>query len=704
MVYTKEVEIGGKILTIETGRYAKQADGAAMVRYGDTMVLTTVVASEEVIEGQDFFPLSVEYREKAFAAGKFPGGFFKREGKPTDKEILSSRLIDRPIRPLFNKNFKNETQVISLVYSFDGENDSDILGAIGASTALTISRIPFTEPIAELRVGRINNTIIINPTLSQTEISDYELVVAGTADSIMMVEGEANEISEADFIEALKAAHGEIKKIVEVQNELRRLCGKPKMGVAEKELDENLVNDVKALAYDKYAEVVASILAKEERSAKNKEINELVLNSLKEKYPDNEPDIKELLHDIEKELMRHRILNEGIRLDGRTTTQIRPITIELGLLTRTHGSALFTRGETQSLTTLTLGTKSDEQIIDGLQEEYKKRFLLHYNFPPFSVGEVGKIGGVGRREIGHGNLAERAVKKLMPPEDKFPYTVRLNSDILESNGSSSMATVCASSLTLMDGGVPIKKQIAGIAMGLVKEEDKYSILSDILGNEDHLGDMDFKVAGTSDGITAIQMDIKIHGLSFEIMEKALAQAKEGRMHILSVMNESIAKPRETVSKYAPSLITIQIQTDQIGLLIGPGGKTVQGLQKLYGVDINIEEDGSVHIASANSESAKKCKEYIKLLTATPELNEIYEGRVIKILDFGAVVEFLPNKEGLLHISQIDTKKIPKVTDVLKEGDTVKVKLIKIDNGKYSLSRKAVLLAEKTGKIETVHKD
>ena len=704
MVYTKEVEIGGKILTIETGRYAKQADGAAMVRYGDTMVLTTVVASEEVIEGQDFFPLSVEYREKAFAAGKFPGGFFKREGKPTDKEILSSRLIDRPIRPLFNKNFKNETQVISLVYSFDGENDSDILGAIGASTALTISRIPFTEPIAELRVGRINNTIIINPTLSQTEISDYELVVAGTADSIMMVEGEANEISEADFIEALKAAHGEIKKIVEVQNELRRLCGKPKMGVAEKELDENIVNDVKALAYDKYAEVVASILAKEERSAKNKEINELVLNSLKEKYPDNEPDIKELLHDIEKELMRHRILNEGIRLDGRTTTQIRPITIELGLLTRTHGSALFTRGETQSLTTLTLGTKSDEQIIDGLQEEYKKRFLLHYNFPPFSVGEVGKIGGVGRREIGHGNLAERAVKKLMPPEDKFPYTVRLNSDILESNGSSSMATVCASSLTLMDGGVPIKKQIAGIAMGLVKEEDKYSILSDILGNEDHLGDMDFKVAGTSDGITAIQMDIKIHGLSFEIMEKALAQAKEGRMHILSVMNESIAKPRETVSKYAPSLITIQIQTDQIGLLIGPGGKTVQGLQKLYGVDINIEEDGSVHIASANSESAKKCKEYIKLLTATPELNEIYEGRVIKILDFGAVVEFLPNKEGLLHISQIDTKKIPKVTDVLKEGDTVKVKLIKIDNGKYSLSRKAVLLAEKTGKIETVHKD
>ena len=698
MVYVKEVEIGGKILSIETGKVAKQADGAAMVRYGDTMVLTTVVASEEVKEDQDFFPLSVEYREKAFAAGKFPGGFFKREGKPTEKEVLSSRLIDRPIRPLFNKDFKNETQVISLVYSFDGENESDILGAIGASAALTLSRIPFTEPVAEVRVGRINNRIVINPTLAQTEISDFELVVAGTMDSIMMVEGEANEISEADFIEALKAAHEEIKKIVEIQNELRQLCGKPKMEVTGKVIEENLVNEVKALAYNKYAEVVASVLTKDERSAKNKEINELVLESLEEKYPDNEPDIKGLLHDIEKELMRNRILNEGIRLDGRTTTQIRPITIELGLLPRTHGSALFTRGETQSLTTLTLGTKSDEQIIDGLQEEYKKRFLLHYNFPPFSVGEVGKIGGVGRREVGHGNLAERAIKKLMPAEDKFPYTVRLNSDILESNGSSSMATVCAGSLTLMDGGVPIKKQVAGIAMGLVKEDEKYSILSDILGNEDHLGDMDFKVAGTSEGITAIQMDIKIHGLSFEIMEKALAQAKEGRMHILSVMNEAISKPRETVSKHAPSLISIQIQTDQIGLLIGPGGKTVQGLQKLYGVDINIEEDGSVHIASASSESAKKCKEYIKLLTATPELNEIYEGRVIKILDFGAVVEFLPNKEGLLHISQIDNYKIPKVSDVLKEGDAVKVKLIKIDNGKYSLSRKAVLLAEKSGKI------
>jgi polyribonucleotide nucleotidyltransferase len=701
MLYRKEVEIGGKILSIETGRYAKQADGAVMVRYGDTMVFVSAVASDEAKDDQDFFPLSVEYREKSFAAGKIPGGFFKREGKPSEKEILSARLIDRPIRPLFHKDFKNETQVVAFVYSFDGENEADVLGAIGASAALTISRIPFLEPVGEVRVGRIKDQIIINPTLNQIEESEFELVVAGTTESIMMVEGEANEMSENEFLAALKAAHLEIKKLIQIQIELRDLCGKSKMDVVEKKIDEALIADVNAVAYEKYKDTVSTVLAKEERSAKNKEINALVLETLKEKYPEQEKVIKELLHDIEKEIMRKRILEEGLRLDGRKTTQIRPINVELGILPRTHGSALFTRGETQSLTALTLGTKDDEQIIDGLQEEYKKRFLLHYNFPPFSVGEVGKMSGVGRREIGHGNLAERAIKKLMPDEAKFPYTVRLNSDILESNGSSSMATVCAGSLALMDGGVPIKKQVAGIAMGLIKENEKFSILSDILGNEDHLGDMDFKVAGTADGITAIQMDIKIQGISFEIMENALEQAREGRMHILGIMNEAITKPKETISKYAPSLITIQIQTDQIGMLIGPGGKTVQGLQKLYGVDINIEEDGTVHIASASSESAKKCKEYIKLLTATPEINEIYEGRVIKILDFGAVVEFLPNKEGLLHISQIDTQRIAKVTDVLKEGDMVKVKLLKVENGKYSLSRKAVLIAEKPAKTEAV---
>lgn len=695
MIYIKEVEIGGKILSIETGRYAKQADGAVMVRYGDTMVLVTATAAEEAKEDSDFFPLSVEYREKSSAAGKFPGGFVKREGKPSEKEVLSARLIDRPIRPLFPKEFKNETQIISFVYSYDGENESDILGAIGASAALTISSIPFEGPIAEVRVGKIDGQYIINPTLREIASSDMEITVAGSEDSLNMVEGEANEISEEDFLGAIKFAHENIRKIIKIQNELRELCGKPKRVVEKKTIDENLLADVKELAYSKYKDIVATVLAKEERSAKNKELNSLVLESLKEKYPEQEKVIKEVLHDMEKELMRQRILEKGLRLDGRNTTQIRPISIELGLLPRTHASALFTRGETQSLTTLTLGTKNDEQIVDGLLEEYTKKFLLHYNFPPFSVGEVGRMTGVGRREVGHGNLAERALKKVAPSENDFPYTIRLNSDILESNGSSSMATVCAGSLALMEGGVPVKHQVAGIAMGLIKEGDQFSILSDILGNEDHLGDMDFKVAGTSNGITAIQMDIKILGISFDIMEKALQQAKEGRMKILSIMNEAISKPRETVSPLAPSLITITIQTDQIGMLIGPGGKTVQGLQKLYGVEINIEDNGTVNIASANSESAKKCKDYIKLLTATPEVNEIYEGRVTKITDFGAFVEILPGKEGLLHISQIENKKVNRVTDVLKEGDTVRVKLLKIENGKFSLSRK-VLLTETPG--------
>ncbi|MGE5497618.1 MAG: polyribonucleotide nucleotidyltransferase [Syntrophothermus sp.] len=694
MIYTKEIEIGGKTLSIETGRYAKQANGAVMVRYGDTMVLVTAVSAEEAKPDQDFFPLSVEYREKTSAAGKFPGGFIKREGKPSEKEVLSARLIDRPIRPLFSDSFKNETQIVASVYSFDLENDADVLGAVGASAALAISDIPFLEPIGELRIGRINGEFIVNPTHQQIAQSDMEITVAGTESSIMMVEGECNEISESDLLEALKIAHTEIKKLVKIQNELREACGKPKRTVVEKSVDENIYNDVKELAYNKYKELVSTVLAKEERASSNKALNSLVLETLKEKYPEKEGEIKNILHDMEKELMRKRILDEGLRLDGRNLTQIRPITVELGLLPRTHGSALFTRGETQSLTTLTLGTKNDEQIIDGLMEEYSKKFLLHYNFPPFSVGEVGRMTGVGRREIGHGNLAERALKKVLPAETVFPYTVRVNSDILESNGSSSMATVCAGSLAMMDGGVPVKTAVAGIAMGLVKEGDAFRVLSDILGNEDHLGDMDFKVAGTTDGITAIQMDIKIQGISFDIMETALRQAQEGRMHILSIMNKAIETPRETISQYAPSLITIQIQTDQIGLLIGPGGKTVQGLQKLYGVDINIEEDGTVNIAAANREAAKKCKEHIRALTATPEVGEVYDGKVIKIMEFGAFVEILPGKEGLLHISQIDLKKVNKVTDFLKEGDMVKVKLVKIENGKFSLSRKALLTEEK----------
>ncbi|MGD8777935.1 MAG: polyribonucleotide nucleotidyltransferase [Ignavibacteria bacterium] len=696
MIYSKEIELGGKKLTIETGKLAKQANGAVMVRYADTMVLVTAVAAKQAEEDLDYFPLSVEYRERAFAAGKFPGGFIKREGRPSEKEILSARLIDRPIRPLFPKEYKNDTQVAAFVYSYDGENDSDVIGAVGASAALAISDIPFLEPIGEVRVGRVEGKYIVNPTHQELEESDMELVIAGTESSIMMVEGEAKEVSENDLLEALKFAHEEIKKIVQIQNELRELCGKEKMEVPEKAIDEELVKDVNELAYGKFKEIVASVLTKEERSKKNEELAESVLEALAEKYEEREKEIKEVLHDIEKELMRNRILEEGKRLDGRTTTEIRPISIEIGLLPRTHGSSLFTRGETQSLMTLTLGTAGDEQIVDGMQSEYKKRFLLHYNFPPFSVGETGRYGGTGRREIGHGNLAERALKNIVPPEEKFPYIIRLNSDILESNGSSSMATVCSGSLALMDGGVPVKCAVSGIAMGLVKEEDQYSILSDILGNEDHLGDMDFKVAGSKDGITAIQMDIKIQGISFEIMEKALNQANEGRMFILNKMNEAISVSRDQISEHAPTILSAKIKPDKIGTVIGPGGKVIQGIQKDYGVEINIDEDGTVHIASPIADNAKRAKEYIKLLTAVPEEGKIYEGKIVKIEAYGAFVEILPDTTGLLHISQVDTKRINSVTDVLKVGEKVKVKLLKIENGKYSLSRK-VLLEKKDDK-------
>lgn len=693
MIVKKEVEIGGRLFSIETGRYARQANEAVMVRYGDTMVLVTSVASPQAKEDQDFFPLQVEYREKTSAAGKIPGGFIKREGRPTEKEILSSRLIDRPIRPLFPENFMNETQVVAFVVSYDGQNDADVMAAVGASAALTISDVPFDGPIAEVRIGRINGQLIVNPTHSEIEQSDLELVVAGTSDSIIMVEGESKEVNEEDLLNALRFAQGEIKKLVDLQLELKKEVGKQKWEVVEREINPELKKEVLELAGEKFREIVHSVLAKEERSGKNKQLQEEVISALAEKFPEQEKVIGSILHDLEKELMRERILSEGVRLDGRNTTQVRPITIELGVLPRTHGSALFTRGETQSLTTITLGTKNDEQIIDGLREEYTKRFMLHYNFPPFSVGEVGRMTGVGRREIGHGNLAERALKMVFPGEEIFPYTVRVISDILESNGSSSMATVCAGSLAMMDAGIGISKSVAGIAMGLVKEGERYAILSDILGNEDHLGDMDFKVAGTTEGITAFQMDIKIQGISFEIMEKALRQAREGRLHILDIMNQAIDGPRQQLSEFAPRLISMKVEQDQIGLIIGPGGKTIQGMQRLFGVEINIEEDGTVNIASPNKENAVKCKEYIKKMTATPEVGETYEGVVTKLMDFGAFVEILPGKEGLLHISQIDNKRVEKVSDYFKVGDKVAVKLLKIENGKFSLSRKELLKNE-----------
>ncbi|MDY0081064.1 MAG: polyribonucleotide nucleotidyltransferase [Ignavibacteriaceae bacterium] len=704
MIYSKSVEIGGKTLTLETGKMARQANGAVMVRYGDSQVLVTAVAGPDPTEEKDFFPLQVEYREKTSAAGKFPGGFIKREGKPSEKEVLSARLIDRPIRPLFPDGYKNETQIYAQVFSFDGENDSDVLGAIGASAALSISDIPFNGPIAEVRVGRVDGEYTINPTHKEIQLSDIELVVAGTEDSIMMVEGEAKEVTEAELLEALKLAHEAIRKIVILQKEFQAEAGKTKRELTPKAINEDLKKDVYELAEEKCKTIVSSVLMKEERAKANADLLETVKTTLAEKYPEMEKEIALLLHDMEKEMMRDRILKEGIRLDGRNTKQIRDITIELGILSRTHGSALFTRGETQSLSSLTVGTKDDEQIIDGLLAEHTKRFILHYNFPPFSVGEVGRIMGPGRREIGHGNLAERSLKNMIPSESEFPYTIRLTSDILESNGSSSMATVCGGSLALMDGGVPIKKAVAGIAMGLIKEGDKYAILSDILGNEDHLGDMDFKVAGTKDGITGFQMDIKIEGISFQIMEEALEQAKAGREHILGIMNNVISQSKPDISPFAPRLLTIRVATDQIGMIIGPGGKTIQGMQRQFGVEIHIDDSGQVTIASPNLENAESCRKQIHAMTAPPEVGEVYEGTITKIVDFGAFVEILPGKEGLLHISQIDKKRVNKVTDYYKEGDKVTVKLIKTENGKLSLSVKELLKESRPAKKEEEPKE
>ncbi|MEK6572401.1 MAG: polyribonucleotide nucleotidyltransferase [Bacteroidota bacterium] len=698
MIQRKEIDLDGRTLSLETGRFAKQADGAVMVRYADTMVLATVVSAKEPLEDKDFVPLQVEYREKTSAAGRIPGGFFKREGRPTEKEILSSRLIDRPIRPLFPKDYRYETQVLVTVFSSDQEHDADVLGAIGASAALLISGVPFDGPIAEVRIGRIDGKHIINPTLGQLEKSEVDLVVAGTEDSILMVEGEANEISEAEMLDAMKVAHEAIKKIITAQLEFVQDITRPKRQIESAVPEESLVADVKALSKERIKRLNRTVLSKDERSKQRELVETEVKQVLAEKYPEKDSLISQVLHDIEGEDMRLMILDESRRLDGRTHSDIRPIACDVGLLPRTHGSALFTRGETQSLTTVTLGTKPDEQLIEGLFPESTKRFMLHYNFPPFSVGEVGRVGGPGRREIGHGNLAERALKNLIPPETEFPYTIRIVSDILESNGSSSMATVCAGSLALMDGGVPIRKAVAGIAMGLVKEGDRVAILSDILGNEDHLGDMDFKVAGTRNGITAFQMDIKIRGISFEILDRALQQAREGRLRILDIMNAAISEPRKDISSYAPRLTSMKIPVDMIGAVIGPGGKTIRHIVKESGAEVNIEEDGTVVIASVNKGSTDRAREMIERITEVPEVGKVYKATVRKIMDFGAFCEFLPGKEGLVHISQIDTRRINKVSDVLKVGDVIEIRLIKIDEeGRYNLSRKVLLTPQQENK-------
>ena len=705
MKVTKEINVGGKVFSLETGRLAKQADGAVMAMLGDTMVLATVVAAKEPKEGSDYFPLQVEYREKFASAGKIPGGFLKREARPSEKEVLSSRLIDRPIRPLFPEWYQCETQVIVTVYSSDQEHDGDILGAVAASAALMISDIPFEGPIAEVRVGRIGGEFIINPTFSQLAKSDMDVTVAGTSDSIVMVEGDAHEISEKDMLDALAFAHGFIKQMCALQLELVKESGRPKRPAPLPPDNSALVADVTGAASERINTLAGTPMLKEDRAKQTAAIYDEALKAFAEKYPGEEKTIASVLHELEYHAMREMILNNGKRLDGRGLTDIRPIAIEVGLLPRTHGSALFQRGETQSLTTVTLGTKLDEQIIDGLLPDSTKRFMLHYNFPPFSVGEVGRLGITGRREIGHGNLAERSLKNLMPPEGEFPYTVRIVSDILESNGSSSMATVCAASLAMFDGGAALMKSVAGIAMGLVKEGDRVAVLSDILGNEDHLGDMDFKVAGTRDGITAFQMDIKIRGISLAIMQQALEQAKAGRFHILGKMDEVISKPRADLSTYAPRLTTLKIPVDLIGALIGPGGKNIRQIVKDSGAEVNIEDDGSVVVAATSKESADKAIAAINKIAEVPEVGKVYTATVKKVTDFGAFVEFLPGKEGLVHVSQLDTKRVNKPSDVVKVGDVFDVKITeKDDQGRFKLSRKALMKREHTAAPQEEHNE
>lgn len=690
MIIKKEREIGGRLLSIETGKLAKQANGSCVVRYGDTMVLVTAVSSKQPKEYADFFPLSVEYQEKTYAAGRIPGGFFKREGRPTEKEILSARLIDRPLRPLFPENFRNETQVTAFVLSSDRENDGDVLGTIGASVALCISDIPFAGPIAAVRVGRIHGEFIINPTYSQTSESDLELVIAGSEDSILMVEGESREISEEDMLKALEFGHKHIKQIIELEKEIISQFNPIKMEVTSPEIPEGLKEKVEQFSREKIKEAI-QIVDKKSRHQRLDKILEEAIQNFSEEDEQLKLLITEQLHEIERDEVRSMIINENRRLDGRGMDDIREVSCEIGILPRTHGSALFTRGQTQSLGVTTLGTKIDEQIVETLEGESSKSYMLHYNFPPFSVGEVKPFRGPGRREIGHGNLAERSLKPVLPTEDTFPYTIRIVSDILESNGSSSMASVCSGSLSLMDAGVPVKCHVAGIAMGLIAENQKVKILTDILGDEDHLGDMDFKVAGTRDGITAFQMDIKISGLSFEIMKEALAKARTARLKILDIMEKTIQKPKADISPYAPRILTLNIPTDRIGEVIGPAGKIIRGIIEETGVKIDIDDSGFTVIASPDVEMAKLAKEKIEAIIQEPELGKEYHATVKRIMNFGAFAEFLPGKEGLIHISELDTSHVKTVTDIVKIGDKIHVVLKEIDReGRYNLSRKEYL--------------
>jgi polyribonucleotide nucleotidyltransferase len=691
MVTTVEKEIGGRRLILETGLMAKQANGAVLARYGDTVVLATAVSSKVERENVDFLPLTVDYQEKAYSAGRIPGGFFKREGRQSEKEVLTSRLIDRPLRPLFPEGFYFDTQIIASVLSIGEESSMDLMGMIAASAALAISDIPFNGPVGAVRVGFIDGKYVINPGIKEVEaLKNLNLVVAGTADAIMMVEGGANELNEDQMIEALEIAHSEIKKIVALQMELVSKIGQPKRAVKTIEIDRELEKQVASLAMDR---LMTSIIIP--NKMERQRTLDALLDEIKEKLKNDDPlrnrQVAAIFFNIEKNEVRKIIIEKNVRADGRKPDQIRPISSVVGMLPRTHGSALFTRGETQALVVATLGTSEDEQRIDALEGEYYKTFMLHYNFPPFSVGEVKFLRGPGRREVGHGALAERALKSVLPSKLEFPYTIRLVSDILESNGSSSMATVCGGTLSLMDAGVPIKAPVAGIAMGLIKEGDKVVVLSDILGLEDHLGDMDFKVTGTSAGITALQMDMKIGGITIETMRTALQQAKDGRLHILGKMLETLQAPRKSLNPFAPRIITMQISTEKIKDVIGSGGKVIRSIVEQTGAKIDIEDSGIINIASSDEAAAKKAMEIIKGICQEAEVGKLYMGKVRKIMDFGAFVEIFPGTDGLLHISQISEHRLEKVTDELKEGDEVLVKVLEIDRqGKIRLSRKEAM--------------
>jgi polyribonucleotide nucleotidyltransferase len=692
MKHSVDIELAGRRLTLETGRIAKQADGAIWATYGDTVVLATAVASQTVKPGVDFLPLTVDYQEKTYAAGKIPGGYFKREGRPSEREVLTSRLIDRPLRPLFPEGYYFDTQVIASVLSADKSGVSDIIGIIAASAALAISPIPFNGPIAGVKIGRVNGQFVVNPDLEALETSDLHLVVAGTADAVMMVEAGANELPEATMLEAIELAHSEIKRIVAKIEELRRLAGKPKRTVLQESIDTGLAEQVRGLVAGPIREAIL-IPNKSARQERLDQVLAETIEKLKTDDSNRTRHVKIIFHGLEYTEVRNMILEKRVRADGRGPADIRPITCEVGVLPRAHGSAVFTRGETQSLAVVTLGTTDDEQRIDALEGEYMRTFMLHYNFPPFSVGEARPLRSPGRREVGHGALAERALKSVIPGKDKFPYTVRIVSEILESNGSSSMATVCGGTLALLDAGVPIKEPVAGIAMGLIKEGDQVLVLSDILGLEDHLGDMDFKVTGTKNGVTALQMDIKIGGITSALMREALGQAQAGRLHILERMAQALNAPRTKLSAFAPRIFPMKIKQDKIRDVIGPGGKMIRSIIAETGVKINVEDTGDVTIASSDEASAQKAIEMIKRLTEEVEVGKIYMGTVRKIMDFGAFVEVLPGTDGLVHISQLAHHRVKAVSDEVSEGDQVMVKVLEIDKqGKIRLSRKEAMPA------------